>query len=65
MAAPVVAAPVVAAYNYGAVQAPVAAAFNYGAVPAINNYNYQGYYPAQPFANYANFAYNAAPALAY
>lgn len=55
------AAPVVAAYNY---RAPVSA-YNYGAVPAINNYNYQGYYPAQPFTNYANFAYNAAPALAY
>ena len=53
------AAPVVAAYNYGA---PVSA-YNYGAVPAINNYH--GYYPAQPFANYPNIAYNAAPALAY
>merc|ERR1711981_496662 len=67
-----VAAPVVAAYNnYGAVPTPVSAynygapvsAFNYGGVPAINNY--QAYGVASPVANYANFGYNAAPALAY
>ena len=62
------AAPVVAAYNYGPAPAPVsaynygvpAAAYNYGAVPAFNNY--PGYYASSPLAN---FGYTAAPALAY
>merc|ERR1711971_1202479 len=70
-----VAAPVAAAYNnYGAVPTPPVSAYNYGApvsafnyrgVPAFTNYNYQAYSLARPVANYANFGYNAAPALAY
>merc|ERR1711971_897051 len=58
-----VAAPVAAAYNnYGAVPTPPVSAYNYGA-PAFTNYNYQAYSLARPVANYANFGYNAAPAL--
>ena len=71
------AAPVVAAYNYGPAPAPVSAynygapvsAYNYGVPAAAYNYgavsaftNYPGYYAASPLAN---FGYTAAPALAY